>query len=808
MRRSVLAISAATIVAIAIGACAQILRPPVEVKPLPRQVDFRSEVKPVLDRRCVVCHSCYNAACQLKLSSYEGTDRGGSKDRVYSSSRLKPQDPSRLFMDAHTTEAWRAKGFHSVTASTSKAPLNDSVMLQLLDAKRQHPQIAGNYVAEAEDQTCAADPLELSAFLDRNPDRGMPFGFPAIEDSQFELLATWLQQGATGPSPDEQSQLTSPSPAAAAEIEKWQDFLNRPDAKHVMTARYLYEHFFLAHLNFGDANRSEFYQLVRSTTPPGEPIDVIATVRPYDAPGVDRFYYRFRKIHSTIVYKTHMVIEFTDATLARYQELFIDTEWLEPPYVVPLDDETGANPFLIYAQIPPRVRYAFLLDHSKYIIQTFIRGPVCRGQIALNVITDHFWVFFVDPDSDQTVLRPRFLIEQAENLQLPTEEGSTSKILSTFSDGYRERYNRFYRAKTKLYQAIEPEGFDLDAIWKGRRASDAPALTVYRHFDSASVHKGVIGDLPRTAWVIDYSQFERIYYALVAGFDVFGNLSHQVNVRRYMDYLRMEGELNFLHFMPPDARLAMLQSWYVGDGAFEATGSEGVVSTSFGTKIDFQTDEPKREFIEMVVDDHLLEKTSIGFDNINYNRAGISQTPMPESFNTHEDIRNGFRALTAPGTAFIQYNSEWGVNLFFVRFRNYQGKDHFVSAVINRWHDNVNSMFGEAKRLDSSKDTIDFVDGSIGSYPNYFFVVDGVDVPDFFDMLENYDGSPEYLAKVRKYGVNRADPEFWETYDWFQNWLNADDPLNAGLYDLNRYYAEAEGVDDADATKDANQASE
>ena len=158
----------------------------------------------------------------------------------------------------------------------------------------------------------------------------MPFGFPAIEDSQFELLATWLQQGATGPSPDEQSQLTSPSPAAAAEIEKWQDFLNRPDAKHVMTARYLYEHFFLAHLNFSDANRSEFYQLVRSTTPPGEPIDVIATVRPYDAPGVDRFYYRFRKIHSTIVYKTHMVIEFSDATLARYQELFIDTEWLEP----------------------------------------------------------------------------------------------------------------------------------------------------------------------------------------------------------------------------------------------------------------------------------------------------------------------------------------------------------------------------------------------------------------------------------------------------------------------------------------------
>jgi hypothetical protein len=794
MRRSVFAFAASAIVALAIGACAQIIRPPVEVEPLSRQVGFRSEVQPLLDRRCVVCHSCYNAACQLKLGSYEGTDRGGSKQRVYLSSRLKTQDPTRLFFDAHTTEAWRTKGFHSVTASATDAPFNDSIMLQLLDAKRQHPQVTGTYNAEAGDLTCAADSRELSVFLDRNPNRGMPFGFPALESSEFELLATWLQQGAPGPRPDEQSKLTAPSPAAAKKIKKWEAFLNRPDAKHAMAARYLYEHFFLAHLSFSDADRSEFYELVRSTTPPGEAIEVIATVRPYDPPGADSIYYRFRKLHETIVHKTHMVVEFTDATLARYQELFITTPWLEPPYVVPFGDASGANPFLIYAQIPPRVRYEFLLDHSKYIIQTFMQGPVCKGQVALNVINDHFWVLFLDPDSDQTVLRPRFLIEQAKNLELPTEEGSTARLLSTFSDDYRERYARFYRAKTKLYEAVEPEGFGLEAIWRGRSASDMPALTMYRHFDSASVHKGVIGDLPRTAWVIDYAQFERIYYALVAGFDVFGNLSHQVNVRRYMDYLRMEGELNFLQFMPSEARVAMLRSWYIGDGAFEETQSDEVMSTSLGTKIDFQTDDPKREFFELVVNGHLHPGTKIAFDDINYQRAGSERPHMPETFETHKDIMDGFRALTAPGRAFIRYNNEWGVNVFYIRFRNYQGEDHFVSAVINRWHDNVNSMFGEGKFLDSSKDTIDFVSASVGSYPNYFFVVDGVDIPDFFDMLENYDGSPEYLAKVRKYGVDRGSPDFWESYDWFQSWLDAADPLQAGLYDLNRYYAKADDV--------------
>jgi len=217
-----------------------------------------------------------------------------------------------------------------------------------------------------------------------------------------------------------------------------------------------------------------------------------------------------------------------------------------------------------------------------------------------------------------------------------------------------------------------------------------------------------------------------------------------------------------------------------------------VVSKTFGTKIGYQTSEPKRELMEMIVDQHLLKSTGIKLDYINYHRAGSSAPPMPKSFTKHEDIRNGFRALTAPGTGFIRYNNESGVNLLYIRFRNYAGEDHFVSVVINRWHDNVNSLFGEAKRLDASKDTIDFIDGSIGSYPNYFLDVDGEDVPDLFDMLENYDGSPKYLAKIRKYGLDRADEDFWEGYDWFQRRLAEDDPLRAGLYDLNRYYAPAD----------------
>ena len=109
------------------------------VEPVERPVSFLHDVKPILDRRCVVCHACYNAPCQLKLSSFEGAERGGSKQAVYSSSRLIPQSPSRLFFDAPDTEGWRKRGFHSVLESRATPPLNDSVMLYLLEAKRRLP---------------------------------------------------------------------------------------------------------------------------------------------------------------------------------------------------------------------------------------------------------------------------------------------------------------------------------------------------------------------------------------------------------------------------------------------------------------------------------------------------------------------------------------------------------------------------------------------------------------------------------------------------------------------------------------------
>ena len=147
---------------------------------------------------------------------------------------------------------------------------------------------------------------------------------------------------------------------------------------------------------------------------------------------------------------------------------------------------------------------------------------------------------------------------------MPIEKGSKFPVVKLIGNKYDRALYRYYKARQEYYMSHNYEGQDYDAIWKGNRAADTPVLTVYRHFDSASVHKGVLGALPRTMWVMDYPHFERIYYALVAGFDVYGTLGHQLAIRLYMDGLREEGESYFLGFMPAEKRKSMMASWYNG----------------------------------------------------------------------------------------------------------------------------------------------------------------------------------------------------------------------------------------------------
>jgi|TARA_B110000902_G_scaffold245035_1_gene298801 hypothetical protein len=112
----------------------------------------------------------------------------------------------------------------------------------------------------------------------------MPYGLPAIENDQQAMLEAWLEHGAKV---DYFYPLQTTNQIV---VDNWEVFLNADSLKKKLMARYIYEHLFLANIYFSDSfsgvgEPRQFFKLVRSTTPSGAAINVIASRRPFDDPG-------------------------------------------------------------------------------------------------------------------------------------------------------------------------------------------------------------------------------------------------------------------------------------------------------------------------------------------------------------------------------------------------------------------------------------------------------------------------------------------------------------------------------------------
>jgi hypothetical protein len=749
-------------------------------------ISYDTMVSPVLERRCVVCHGCYDAPCQLKLSSPAGIDRGASKEKVYNGTRFKAMAPTRLYIDAKSTQEWRDKGFHSVLnegTASARENLDQSIMYKMLHLKQLNPQARVGMLSDSFDlslerkQSCPKLD-EFDTYADKFPKQGMPFAMPNLNDEEYRILVQWLAQGSPMPATKESS------PAALEQIEHWEAFLNGSGNKQKLVSRYIYEHLFIGHMHFMGTGDREFYRLVRSRTAPGQPVDEIATVRPYDDPG-NVFYYRLQRYPGAIVAKTHVVYELSDQRLARYRELFLEPAWevAELPSWEPL---IAANPFKAFKEIPPRSRYKFLLDDARYFIEGFIKGPVCHGMIALNVIEDQFWVTFLDPNKDPMLDNPEFLEEMADYLQIPSAQGDKVGLLATWAN-YRKREQKYTAARFEQFSTLNQYDINdaMDFLWDGNGANPNATLTVFRHFDSASVDYGFTGNYPETAWVVDYPLLERIHYLLVAGFNVYGNMSHQINTRLYMDFLRMEGEDMYLAFLPTSHRKSIRDSWYQG---MRAGMDKDIGDTDQWMTRDvvtgYQTNDPQRELYQ-----HMESKFApiLARDDV-INRCG---QPPCHALGADEDKRKADAAMRqiANMQGFVQVAFP---DLSFVRVRRGgdSEKDFAYTVIRNKAYKNVTSMLKaeeDSKFRDYSNDTLSVVDWLEGSYPNFFFSVGIDDIGQFAERYAALQSRDDYEHFVSIYGMRRTNSAFWETADWFQDEYVREKPIGAGLFDLNRY---------------------
>ncbi len=753
-------------------------------------ISYRHSIQPIFEQKCVACHACNDAPCQLNLGSGEGLLRGASKIRVYDSTRTKAQTPTRLFIDAQNTPEWRALGFGSVLGnnrndSGGSSDAHVSLLARMVAMGHAKPFVPNSKLPDSIligtdfDKECVLDNDEMTQFERKHPLNGMPYGVTGLSHAEYQTLQAWLAQGAVVDG--------EPIKASAEEeqqIAAWEKLFNQPGRREQLVSRWLYEHLFLAHFYFENINDSHFFEVVRSRTGSDKAIDLIVTAQPNDPPGVDRVYYRLRPVQGTLVHKTHITYPLSPEKISRIKTLFFGSNW-KAGKPARHDQDARSNPFVTFAAIPARARYQFMLDNAEYFIRTFIRGPVCRGNIATDVIRDNFWTFFQSPDRDLYITNARHRAAATPLLGVP---GQKTGVVDFFSQTmkYTRLRNEYNALREKDYGRLQPKGAALADIWDGDGSNDNAVLSIYRQYDSASVRKGLWGEIPQTLWLMDYPLLERTYYSLVVDFNVFDTASHQTQTRLYFDLIRHSAESSFLRLMPANARQALTDDWYQDSGGLMVWLYYPKLETRQPSAISYKTIDPKTEFAGMLLNH--FSKLNARPDPIN--RCGKDQDRdhcyrdgVPAWARSADQAFSRMAARPASGMPVIDFLPEASM----LRVYTPTGSREIYTMLRNRAHSNVAYMALESVRYQPEKDTLTIYPGVLTSYPNFAFNIPAAEVDAFSVAMQAASRPEDFEGIVQRWGVRRTHPDFWSLFQDYTTYIREQEPVEAGILDMNRY---------------------
>ncbi len=726
--------------------------------------DYHSQhIQPIFDQKCIACHSCYNSPCQLNLTSYEGLTRGASQDNLYDFSTFGNRKPTRLYVDAKNPQEWRKLGFFSVTKG------NPHNLLEYLISTPPGIESGKQQKYDSEySRACitSTEESELERFREINPAGRMPLGLPALTDGEIDKIQTWLSLGAPGP--DLERMEDSLRQKTSKQILAWENFLNQKGLKEQIVSRYLYEHLFLATLYFEDYPNITF-RLVRSRTRKGT-INEVATDFPFSKPPT-KFFYRLRPITNTLVHKTNIPFKLSAKIRSTIEGDFLKTNWKKEPEKMPAYDSAGSNPFKTFKVIPPRARYNFFLQHSNYFIMTFIKGPVCRGQTALNVINDHFWVLFLDPSVDPLIQSEAAYNDVAKQTAFPSKLDGDLKPLVNF----RKRY--WESVETK-FSHLKGKSLGLDSLWQGNNNDPNANITVFRHYDSATVLHGLRGRVPKTVWVLDYHVFESIYYNLSAGYNVFGPLLHQVNSRLYMEVSRVASEDLFLSFLPQEKREQLRKDWNIPT----PNKDESLLKSLADILSDDVQEKLSKEYVyqgasiksrsQVSTKEGLLKKLILDY----YTPTQTKRSNLHKESTTPFDELKGLSSQTArylPDTIHLLIEKKNSSELY--------------TLIHNKDHYNVAMMFFEGDRRRPEKDSVDIIKGAGSSYANFIIPLKESQISTFNKDLKSATHNAAVLKVLKKYGLSRSAPDFWKTYNKVSDLAVIKSTNERGKIDLNRY---------------------
>jgi Fatty acid cis/trans isomerase (CTI) len=155
-------------------------------QPAPADDDYTTRIESIFNSRCIACHSCYNAPCQLNLQSYSGLARGATKLNVYDRSRPMSVAPTRLDIDGHSVSDWRARGFFDVVGGTEQAR---TLLMQLVGLRARHPTVQPKKPV-SESNFCPVDGDNAELVSQSTPELGMPYGLPPLSQAEMGSSAS------------------------------------------------------------------------------------------------------------------------------------------------------------------------------------------------------------------------------------------------------------------------------------------------------------------------------------------------------------------------------------------------------------------------------------------------------------------------------------------------------------------------------------------------------------------------------------------------------------------------------------------
>lgn len=763
----------------AISGNSQIPIPVIPPAPIERPVSYTQEIRPIIETKCLSCHSCFDAPCQLKLENAEGLLRGAFRESIYGGARTEAMPPTRLGIDELTVSGWRERGFHSVLQSDDAQ--SEPLIAGMISLAKRYPFPPNSKIPDSielgitrKNQCISGE--KFSDYARDYPYGGMPFAVTGLNDQEYALLAGWVKQGAV--ITDEPVTLTD---GEKESLQQWESFFNRNDNRSKLVARWLYEHLFMATLYFPDLDGElRFFELIRSSTPPGKDVIPISTVLPNEDPK-QPFFYQIRPIVGNILHKRRMPYPLNQAKRHRINELFFSHKW-------PMGDLPGysyaerVNPFATFAAIPVYARYRFMLDDAEYYVRNVIHGPVCRGQIATDVIRDRFWVLFQNPKSDPFITNNAYQHQVIPLLEMP---GQNDDLLAMGEEWlrYLSHHNDYLAQRRSQYVLQYPGGASLDHLWNGDNRNQDALLTIARHYDSASVSRGLIGDIPQTLWLMDYPLLERTYYILVVNYNVFGNVAHQLLTRLYFDLIRNSSEHNFLRLIPDGQRTGILHDWYQHSGKLKfGIFYENIDDVSPSAE-NFTTEDPKQELVSRILQ-RFESVNAMADDPINRCQAmNCVRSNQPLWIQKADQALSTIAARPAADLAGINRLPE----VTFVRVKHGQDKRTVYTLLRDRAHTNVAFILGEELRYQPEKDHLTVYPGITGSYPNFIFDVPASDIEEFALLLGIAKKEEHFEHIVNTWGVRRTHPQFWEILHDITGWQKEHEPHIAGIFDINRY---------------------